>query len=234
VKRRWLGVALGFALAAVAAAPAQAAKTVDVAGLDSLTWNPPFVDIEPGDTVRWTFTGTAQFHNVEANSPNWTTPDAPAAALPGNEYTFTFRDEGSFDFVCSVHPDTMTGTVRVAAIPPPPPPPPPLSEQPFGNDATAPVTPETVTLDRARPKLTSLRARSVSAGARVRYKVSEESVVTVRLKRRGRTVKSGRYAGTGLQGVTFRVRAGRYRVEVRAVDLAGNRTAWRKLSLTVR
>ncbi len=89
-------------------------------------------------------------------------------------------------------------------------------------------------MDLARPRLTAVRAARVAKGARVRFKVSEESVVTVRLKRGGRTVKTGRSAGIGLRGVTFRVRAGRYRVEVRAVDLAGNRTAWRKLSVTVR
>ena len=66
-----------------AAAPAQAAKTVVVTGQDTLTWDKPLVDIEPGDTVRWTFDGTAQVHNVESNSPNWSTdPAAPTPPCP--------------------------------------------------------------------------------------------------------------------------------------------------------
>ncbi len=231
--RRLRGPLLGLALALTLSAPAQAAKTVVVTGKDTLTWDVPTVDIEPGDSVRWTFAGTAQAHNVMSNSPNWST-ESPLTPTPAPDWEITFPIEGSFDFVCRVHPDTKKGTVRVTTTPPPPPPPPPLSEQPFGNDATAPVTPEAVRLDSKRPGLTALRAKRVAKGARVRFKVSEESVVTVRLKRNGRTIKQGRYAGTGLRGVTFRVRAGRYRVEVRAIDLAGNRTAWRKLSVTVR
>ena len=233
MRRRLVGVTIGLALAIVAAAPAQAAKTVVVAGLDTLTWDPPLVDIEPGDTVRWTFDGTQQAHNVESETPGWdfASPLGPPPAQPAE---YKFENEGTYLFICQVHPDTMKGTVRVATIPPPPPPPPPLSEQPFGNDASAGVIPETVTMDLARPRLTAVRATRVAKGARVRFKVSEESVVTVRLKRRGRTIKTARAAGVGLRGLTFRVRAGRYRVEVRAIDLAGNRTAWRKLRVTVR
>ena len=227
-----MGVALGLALAVVAAAPAQAAKTVVVTGLDTLAWDVPLVDIQPGDSVRWTFVGTQNAHNVMSNSPNWST-ESPLQPIPAPDWEIAFPVEGNFDFICRVH-DGMKGTVRVTTIPPPPPPPPPLSEQPFGNDATAPITPETVMLDRTRPRLTAVTAARIAKGARVRFKVSEESVVTVRLKRGGRTIKTARSAGIGLRGLTFRVRSGRYRAEVRAIDLAGNRTAWRKLSVIVR
>ena len=71
--------------------------------------------------------------------------------------------------------------------------------------------------------------------ARVRLRVSEDSDVSVIFKRGGRTIKSGTVSGTGTRSLTVRgLRAGRYSVQVRATDIAGNRSSLRKLSLNVR
>jgi plastocyanin len=234
--RRSAGIALGLALSAVVAAPAQA-DTVAVAGLDTLTWDKPVVDVKPNDTVVWTFGGTTQFHNVWSEGINWVPELRSPLGAPAPDAMYTFTEVGEYAFLCQVHPDTMRGVVRVSVAPPPPTPEPPLSEQAFLNDDAAPVAPETaVTLDTSKPGLASVAARRVAKGAaRVRFKVSENSDVSVAFKRGGRTVKSAVASGTGTRGVTVRgLRAGRYVVQVRATDIAGNRSKLRTLRLDVR
>ena len=156
--------------------------------------------------------------------------------MPAADAQFTFTTAGVYKFICSVHPTTMFGTVTVGAAAPPPPRVIPLSEQPFGNDSTPLTTLETVSLDTTKPKLTSLSARrSGRGGARLRFRVSEESVVDVRLKRGGKIVKRYAAAGTGTLAFTAKsLKAGKYRVEVRAYDVAGNASSMKRVSLTVR
>ncbi|HWK29675.1 MAG TPA: plastocyanin/azurin family copper-binding protein [Solirubrobacter sp.] len=227
---------VGLVAAAFVALPvaSAAADEAVVHGLDTLTWDVTTVNVKPGDTVRWTFAGTTQFHNVAANSPNWT--DESPLGAPAADYTRTFDAEGDYAFICRVHPDTMRGTVHVSAVAPPPPPPPPLSEQPFPNDAVAPVAPETgVAVDRSRPALSGLSARRVARGARVRFKVSEESVVSVAVRRGKRVVKRTSVRASGRRSLTLRgLRAGRYTIQLRATDRAGNRCKLRTLRVTVR
>jgi hypothetical protein len=131
----------------------------------------------------------------------------------------------------------MTGTVTVTdagGTLPPPPPPPPLSEQPWPNDQPAPTAFEVA--DEVAPELTRVRVARVAHGARVRFRLSEPGRVTITVTRGGRTVKTRRAsAGDGANAFTVRgLRAGRYRVEVRARDLAGNRSQSRRARVTVR
>jgi plastocyanin len=235
VKRRH-AVLVGLALPLVAAAPAAAAqvevKALEPPGLEPL-WDKELVRIDPGDTVVWSFAGTIQAHNVwSGTSTNWNYESL--AAQPAPNGSFTFKTTGTYHFVCRIH-SSMQGDVVVGNAPPPPPP--PLSEQPFANDG-APVTVlETGGLDTTRPKLSGVRVRRTSAGARLRFRVSERSRVTVRFRRDGkivRTVKvnaAGSYRGT--LRAAKRLRAGRYRVELRAEDLAGNRSGIRRARLTL-
>jgi plastocyanin len=232
--RRRYAVLFGLALAGAAAAPAQA--EVVVTARDTLTWDQPAVSIKPGETVRWTFAGTAQAHNVTSGSDNWSLRST--LGVPAPDATYTFDTPGVYHFVCEVHRDTMVGDVTVSeGPPPPPPPPPPPSQQPFVNDAVLPVVIETGGLDHTRPGLAAVRAQRVSRGARVRFRVSEESQVTVTFKRAGRVVKRVQTAGSGSRTVLVRdakLRAGRYQVGVQATDLAGNRSALRTVRVTLR
>ncbi len=234
--RRRRGLALGVGLAIVAAAPASAAE-VQVKGLDTLLWEPATVQVQTGDTVRWTFAGTEQFHNVKSNSANWdlTSP----LGKPAPDATFTFSAPGTYSFLCQVHPDTMVGTVSVAdatSPPPPPPPPPPLSEQPFPNDAPSPAEVETGGLDETRPTLRALSLRQGRrGGATVSLRASERARVSVRVKR-GRRVLASRNAraATRHRIALPRLRAGAYQVEVRAWDIAGNAARARVLRVRIR
>ena len=235
---------LGLAASLIAAAPAAAAP-VTIHGMDTLTWDTPNVAVTVGDTVTWTFAGTAQAHHVanqgsDINDAGWASFSSPLG-VPAPDATYTFQTPGVYKYYCSVHPTTMFGTVTVGAVdaPPPPPPPPvviPLSQQPFANDSAPLTAAENVSLDTKKPRLSSLSAkRSGRRAARVRFRVSEASVVDVRFKRGSKTVKRYAVAGKGTLSFTAKkLKAGRYRVEVRAQDLAGNASPRKRVSLRVR
>ena len=234
--KRLLGVAVGLALLGAVPAQAQAAQEVVVAGLDTLTWDKPVVDINPGDSVRWTFAGTTQVHNVKSTSPNWEI-DSPLGAIPSvDSAPYTFTAVGEYTFVCEVH-SSMTGSVRVAEGPPPPPPVVPLSQQAFANDVTAPVAPETaVKIDKTKPGLSKLSVKRRASGARVTFRVSEESAVAVVFSRGKKAIKA--YAvglGKGTRALNAKgLRPGRYVVTLVAVDIAGNMSKARTLRVTIR
>jgi hypothetical protein len=127
----------------------------------------------------------------------------------------------------------MIGTVTVtdaSGNPPPPPPPPPPAQQPWPNDQKPPAVLEIT--DDDPPVLSRVRVR----GTRVRFRLSEAGRVAIKVKRGGRTVKTRRAsARRGTNSVTLRgLRAGRYRVEVRAWDLARNHSRLKRARLTVR
>lgn len=236
MKRLVIGTALAFG---VLASPALAADEV-IHGNDQLVWDKPNVSIQPGESVTWTFGGTTQAHHVAADGADvvdakWTSFSSPLG-VPAPDASFVFETAGTYKFVCTVHRDTMFGTVSVGTAPAPPPPPLPLSQQPLANDAPAATTLEKVSEDKAKPKLSAVSAKRVARGSvRVRFRVNEESTVLVSLKRGGKTVKKVELAGTGTGAVTLKgAKAGRYSVQVRATDIAGNRSALKTVGITVR
>ena len=235
MKSRLYGAALGLLLTGAVAAPAQA-DTATVTARDDLTWDQTDVTVKVGDSVRWTFAGTTQFHNVWAASPNWS--DESALGAPAPDFTKTFDAEGDYAFICRVHPDTMRGTVHVSttAVVTPAPTPVPLSQQPFANDtvADAPVE-SSVATDTTKPKLSSLSAKRATRGAKLRFKVSEDAVTGVVFKRGKKTVKKYAVTGKGTLSMTARgLKAGKYTITLVAVDVAGNKSKPRTLHVTVR
>jgi hypothetical protein len=128
----------------------------------------------------------------------------------------------------------MRGTVAVGS--PPPLPPPPLSEQPFPNDSAITTGEfETGGTDTTRPALRGVFAKKSGKRVKVSFKVSEQSVVTVRLSRGGKTVKTRKAYVSKRGSVSVAVvKAGRYSVKVRATDIAGNLSAPRSTKLTIR
>jgi plastocyanin len=220
-------------LAYAAPASAQVFQAIDDTG-DNHRWEPTSLTVQVGDTVTWRYDGTQLAHNVLSKSPNWNPPlSTPASNSDPRPVTYTFTAEGVYDFVCFYHESTMRGTVTVGS--PPPPPPPPLSEQHWANDQSPPRIVELA--DRARPRLTRVRVAAVRNGARVRFRLSERSRVSVRFRLAGvivkatrRTVRAGRHSFL----VRDRRMQGRYRVEVFARDLAGNRSPTKRASVRVR
>jgi plastocyanin len=237
VKRALIGATL-VAFGALAS-PALAANET-ITGTDALVWDKPNVSILPGETVTWTFPGTTQAHHVandgaDVAEPKWTSFSSPLG-VPAPNAAFTFTEPGTYKFVCTVHRSTMFGTVYVGTTPAPPPAALPLSQQPLANDDASPVTVEKVELDKTKPKLSKVSAsRRATGTVRVKFRVSEQSTVLVSLKRGGKTIKSVVGAGTGSGYLDVKkVKAGRYTVQVRAADIAGNEAAIKKTSITVR
>jgi plastocyanin len=237
VKRLTFAAALAAALAfpAVAAADAtiQASDGVVGDGTDS-RWAPSDVTIKAGESVTWRFEGTALAHNVRSTSANWS--HTGPIAVAGAPDSVRFATPGTYAFVCQLHA-AMTGTVTVtdaAGVAPPPPPPPPLSEQPFPNDGTVLTTFERI--DAVAPVLSAVKVRRVARGARVRFTLSEAGRATLTLKRGARTIKTRTVdARKGANRVTVRgVKAGAYRVEVRARDRSGNAAKVKRARVTVR
>ena len=225
-------IAVAGLLAALAAAPPALAANAEVRAVDSAIedqnrWEPANVTVNAGETVTWRF-DTLGAHNVKSTTTNWTMSTSNLHS--GATATYTFAAEGTYDFRCDLH-SNMSGRVTVGN--PPPPPPPPLSEQPFVNDQPAPTVFEVT--DERRPRLTRVRVAGLDGAARVRFRLNEPGRVTVRLER-GSTVRRQtmtlRRAGTGI--VTLRdLAAGTYRVEMRARDLARNRSRLKRTQVTV-
>jgi plastocyanin len=227
-----IALALGTAAALGVAAPATGA-TVEVKALDTPAWDKPEVRIAAGDTVTWTFLGTGSLHNVQSSSPNWSF-ESPVGAPAPTATAPPFTTPGAYDYVCRIHAQ-MTGRVLVGDAPPPPPPPP--GQQPLPNDSPDVGDVETGAFDATGPRLRDVRVRRRAGGARVSLRVSERARVTVRVVRRGRTVKTEHASGAGRLRLTVAgkgLRAGRYRVVVRAVDLAGNPSSARSARITLR
>ncbi|MBE2317685.1 hypothetical protein DVA67_017015 [Solirubrobacter sp. CPCC 204708] len=215
------------ALAATALAfPAVAVAEVKVQAVDGTNvWSQTEVRIKVGETVTWSFAGTATPHNVQGKTPAAWDTFKSEVAVAGPDRSFTFQQPGTYRYICFLHESTMFGDVFVSdetGAPPPPPPPPPLSEQPFAND-TPPLTSVEVR-DTVVPTLDRVKATRVDRGVRVRFRLSEAGKVTVKLTRgkrvvRTRTVEVAKGTGSlSLRGL----KAGSYRVQVSAKDLAGN------------
>jgi len=224
---------VGTVLALAGATPAAAADVrigADDTVLSAPVWTPAQVNVEVGSSVTWDWTGAPQAHPVLSNSPNWSfsTPNGATTA------TKLFDAPGAYEFLCGIH-DNMRGVVLVGGAAPPPPPPP--GQQPFPNDSPEPNPLETGGLDTTKPALQSVRVRRDGRGARVSFRVSERARVTVRLKRGSKVVRSRSVtvAGNGRLSVRGKgLRAGRYRVEISARDIAGNASGTRTARVTLR
>jgi plastocyanin len=233
---RWPIVALAAPLAAlVLTAPDRAAaqSTWDVQARDDAGsyWAPDELDAEPSDTVRWAWDEATIDHNVfivppgedpQLLSPIQTPPGAPPV-------TYEPTESGVYRFYCSLHGTPtagMAGVVNVGVAgggggP-----------EPLPNP-TGPPT-ELEHGDNERPKLSNLRVKGLRGAVRVRFRTSEPGKAKARFLRRrggGRGKPAGRVTIRGLDAGTVRKRVsdgglepGRYRVELRAFDRAGNRS----------
>src|SRR5215212_3128741 len=118
MRRLLLGAGLAMGLAAV---PAWAANSdVTVANFD---FSPNSVQIQPGDTVTWHFSGPDTNHSVTADPGQSeqfdSDPDDPSPFhAPTDTFSHTFPAAGRYTYFCKVHAN-MHGTVLVGDRPPP-------------------------------------------------------------------------------------------------------------------
>jgi halocyanin-like protein len=94
--------------------------TVEVgAGGSGFKFNPADVVVDEGTTVRWVWTGRGGQHNVvesDGEEPLGNASFESELADGDNEFTHTFNQPGSYDYVCAVHlAQDMVGNVEVVA-----------------------------------------------------------------------------------------------------------------------
>jgi len=87
---------------------AESSASTSVSIVD-FAFDPGAITVRVGDTVQWTNLGTAK----EGHSASSAEFDS-GILQTGGTYSFTFRQPGTFSYVCSTHPD-MKGSVRVLA-----------------------------------------------------------------------------------------------------------------------
>jgi plastocyanin len=75
--------------------------------IENFAFNPDTVTITAGTTVTWTNNDTVA-HTVTSTDGAFDSGNI----APGESFTFTFSDAGTFDYICSYHPN-MQGTVTV-------------------------------------------------------------------------------------------------------------------------
>lgn len=114
----WIAMSTGVVHAggACRGEPVTAERTTTVDMGDMPCFTPTVVEIEVGDTVTWTNSGS-MVHNVFGANSSWAAvPEVSLSAeIPvGGSAEHTFADTGLFPYACMLHPG-MIGTVVVAA-----------------------------------------------------------------------------------------------------------------------
>ena len=249
-------------LAGVGAASA-AENDVTVTADTTSAFTPAVVPIATGETVTWVFPSgdhnVASSNDVPAD-PRW--KDFATATGEG-PYTFQFVRSGTYTYYCQVHtqmtgvinvagdpvgPDptvtptptpTASPTATATATATPTATPTATVAPPATTTGTTPAPTGTTVADTTAPAVTGLRAAVRRRSVRVRFTLDETSNVTVRLARRGarsalKTLRLQLRPGAQTVNVrSGRLARGRYVVDVRARDAAGNRSALRRASLRV-
>src|SRR5687768_7022709 len=119
-------VLAALAVLTFAVSTASAAETHQIP-IAQYTYTPATMTVHVGDVVTWTNQDQAA-HDVTGG-----TFRSPMLAK-GQSWSFTFTEPGTFDYICSVHPD-MRGQIIVLAhetteAPPPPPVQQPVAQEP--------------------------------------------------------------------------------------------------------
>ena len=86
----------------------QKATSTNKVTMENMSFSPDSITVKKGTTVTWTNNDNTA-HTVTSDSEHGPKSDI---INPGQSYTFTFSDEGTFDYHCSIH-TFMTGKVIV-------------------------------------------------------------------------------------------------------------------------
>ncbi len=88
--------------------PASGARGSNTVVLKDIAFKPATITVETGDTVTWVFDDRGIPHNVVADDKSF-----ESETQDSGTFEHTFEDPGSVPYTCTIHPDTMKGTVRV-------------------------------------------------------------------------------------------------------------------------
>jgi plastocyanin len=207
------GLITFMAFAAVTSPASAATHQVTVA---NTAFSPSELTITQGDSVTWNWTGPDTNHSTTTGAEGQTTWDSdPGNAFPnhpvGDKYSWGFPYEGEFPYFCKTHPGMAGKIIVVRKVNNPNPP------------AQDVVGPEFGTL------AVQLKQR--------RIKFSLDEPARVEGKMRGpkrRTLKVSAKAGVNYMRLPKRLRKGRYGVNLRATDAAGNKSLVARAKFTIR
>jgi len=107
--RRLSYVAALVLVVTLALAPAAGAQgqTMTVS-IEDFFFSPANMTIAPGTTVTWVNNGQAP-HTSTADDGTWDS----GTLRPGESFSFTFDQAGTYTYLCTIHPD-MTGAITVS------------------------------------------------------------------------------------------------------------------------
>jgi plastocyanin len=91
------------------------AKSVNAGAVITISefmFNPASATIKAGQSIEWKNDGNVAHTVTETSTPR---TFASADINPGQTYTQTFDKPGTYNYVCSIHPDRMQGTIVVTA-----------------------------------------------------------------------------------------------------------------------
>jgi plastocyanin len=209
-----LGGLISILAFAAMTTPAHAA-TVPV-NIGNNAFAPANITIAEGDIVTWTWVGPDTNHSTTTGSEGQTTWDSdPNNPFPnrsvGDKFSVTYQFEGAYSYFCKTH-SFMTGTVTVMQRQNNPNPPP-----------TDVVAPEFGTLQ------IQLKQR------RIKFSLDEPAAVVARMRGPIRkTTKLSAKAGTNYLKLPKRLKKGRYAVNLRATDAAGNESLVARAKFTIK
>jgi plastocyanin len=203
-------------------------KAVNIVSSGDSGFSPTTVEVPVGGTVCWT-NQHSEPHTATAD--NGGNPNS-GTLTPGASYRESFSADATIPYHCGIHPN-MKGTVKVGAGSPPAG---GGGGAPGGGGQTGPGVDASPRLAGVRvipARVCTSRSRTCPRpGARVRFSLSEAARVRGTLERLGprKARIARRFSVRGVRGVNRvrlpvrRLRRGRYRVTLRAVDSAGNRS----------
>jgi plastocyanin len=251
--RALLAAALVLALPASAHAAIRPVQAFDQPVGFAPVWTPSELTAQPGDTIRWQFDepGNANAkgasHDHDLVRPGLA-DERLGASYAGPAVQAVVNEIGTYSFYCSIHRDSIRGTISVAAGDPTPvidprrpweSPAPPIvvdNGPPPLLNAAAPLTTFEAG-DTIAPTLRLLKVTSTRRATRARVEVSEPGTLYARVLRGKHVVSTTRVkAGPGAAAITAKLpkRAGSYRLAVWVRDASGLESRWRYTKLRVR
>ena len=250
IRRLLTGAALAVALLAPAAsanAATRAIQAFDTPTFKTIWWkkaNPA----QTGDTIEWRLTqpgnNNASTHDVWLQAPGATSAQYLGISYESPKVTAVVNQVGTYQFYCSIHggltPGGMNGTVTVTATDPGPPVDPgtPWTDPdwedpeypgdgplPLPNETEAPTVFEEGDNDAPLLEILKVTPAEERESVKVRWDVSEDGFVTLRLKQNKKVVatkivevEEGKDAATIKLPKRLQDRARRYKLEVWATD----------------
>lgn len=76
--------------------------------IKNIAYNPPTIQVHPGQTVTWKFDDGPTPHTVTADDHSF-----DSGTMSSGQFSHRFDVAGTFTYTCNVHPQQMKGTVVV-------------------------------------------------------------------------------------------------------------------------